>query len=133
VNFRPLGDRVLIRPEKPSDISDGGIHLVEARKPDECGEIVAVGVHPRRALMESVADWLDEHYDSWMEAETQEDAEPYVDAARWLREHTVSECSVKVGDTVLFSWASGQEITVDDGKETYLLMRESDLLAVLED
>jgi co-chaperonin GroES (HSP10) len=40
---------------------------------------------------------------------------------------------VKVGDTVLFSWASGQEITVADGQETYLLMRESDLLAVLED
>jgi co-chaperonin GroES (HSP10) len=50
VNFRPLGDRVLIRPEKPSDISDGGIHLVEARKPDECGEVVAVGEsrHPRK-------------------------------------------------------------------------------------
>jgi co-chaperonin GroES (HSP10) len=46
VNFRPLGDRVLIRPEKPVSTSPktrGGIHLVEARKPDECGEVVAVG------------------------------------------------------------------------------------------
>jgi co-chaperonin GroES (HSP10) len=50
-----------------------------------------------------------------------------------LRDLVRKEPSVKVGDTVLFSWASGQEITVDDGKETYLLMRESDLLAVLED
>ena len=37
---------------------------------------------------------------------------------------------VKVGDTVLFSWTSGQEVLIDD--ERYFLMRESDVLAVLE-
>ena len=37
---------------------------------------------------------------------------------------------VKVGDTVLFSWQSGQEIYIED--ERYFLMRESDILAVLE-
>lgn len=37
---------------------------------------------------------------------------------------------VKVGDTVVFSWQSGQELR-EDG-ERYLLMRESDILAVLE-
>lgn len=38
--------------------------------------------------------------------------------------------SVKVGDVVLFSWTSGQEIYLDGAK--YLLMREDDLLGVLE-
>jgi chaperonin GroES len=38
--------------------------------------------------------------------------------------------SVKLGDTVLFSWTSGQDIRVNG--ERFLLMRESDLLAVLE-
>jgi chaperonin GroES len=38
--------------------------------------------------------------------------------------------SVKVGDVVLFSWTSGQEIRVNG--ERFLLMREADLLAVLE-
>jgi co-chaperonin GroES (HSP10) len=37
---------------------------------------------------------------------------------------------VKIGDYVVFSWASGQEIHVDD--EKYLLMRESDILCVLD-
>jgi co-chaperonin GroES (HSP10) len=130
VNFRPLGDRVLIRPEKPSDISEGGIHLVEARKPDECGEVVAVGEcrHPRKEEAEEIAAWLDspavgsDFNEEWIEK-----------GAAMLRDLVRKEPCVKVGDTVLFSWASGQEITVDDGKETYLLMRESDLLAVLED
>lgn len=45
--------------------------------------------------------------------------------------HTIYRVSdVKVGDTVLFSWQSGQEIMIDDSR--YLLLRESDLLAVLE-
>jgi chaperonin GroES len=38
--------------------------------------------------------------------------------------------SVKAGDSVIFSWSSGQEIYIND--ERYLLMREADILAVLE-
>lgn len=37
---------------------------------------------------------------------------------------------IKVGDTVVFSWNVGQELQIDDAR--YLLMRESDVLAVLE-
>src|SRR5688500_17103432 len=43
--------------------------------------------------------------------------------------HTVP-LTVKVGDLVVFSHLSGQELTVDG--ERFLLMRESDLLAVYE-
>ena len=45
--------------------------------------------------------------------------------------HTLYKVAdVKAGDTVLFSWNVGQEVFLDD--ERYLLMRESDILAVLE-
>lgn len=37
---------------------------------------------------------------------------------------------VEVGDSIVFSWTAGQEIYVDD--ERFFLMRESDVLAVLE-
>lgn len=37
--------------------------------------------------------------------------------------------SVKVGDKVLFGKYSGTEVTID--KEDYLIMRESDVLAVI--
>jgi chaperonin GroES len=42
---------------------------------------------------------------------------------------TVIKPEVKVGDTVLYGKYSGTEVSVD-GKE-YLIMRESDLLAVI--
>ena len=38
--------------------------------------------------------------------------------------------SVKVGDVVVFSWQSGQEVTI--AGERFILMREDDILGVLE-
>ena len=38
---------------------------------------------------------------------------------------------VKVGDYVVFSWQSGQEFLLAD--ERFLIMREADLLAVVEE
>lgn len=38
--------------------------------------------------------------------------------------------SVQVGDTVLFSYSSGQEVLIDD--ERFLILREDDIHAVLE-
>lgn len=38
--------------------------------------------------------------------------------------------SVKVGDTVIFGYDAGQEVRIDD--ERYLLIRDEDLIAVLE-
>lgn len=40
--------------------------------------------------------------------------------------------SVKVGDHVIFSWQVGQEITLNLGEARHLLMREADLMAVIE-
>lgn len=40
---------------------------------------------------------------------------------------------VKVGDRVLFSWMAGQEVIEDATGERLLLMREEDLLAVVEE
>ncbi len=37
---------------------------------------------------------------------------------------------VQVGDTVAFSWQSGQEVYIDEDR--FFLLRESDILAVLE-
>ena len=42
---------------------------------------------------------------------------------------TIVEMTVKAGDTVLYGKYSGTEVT-HDGKE-YLIMRESDILAIL--
>lgn len=38
---------------------------------------------------------------------------------------------LQIGDHVVFSWASGQDVIVD--QERYLVMREADVLAVIEE
>ncbi len=50
-----------------------------------------------------------------------------------IRELVNHQSAVAVGDYVVFSWTAGQEVWVEDGQERYLLMRESDILAVVED
>lgn len=41
-------------------------------------------------------------------------------------------CAVQPGDDVLFSWQAGQELWIDEGRERLLILREEDLLAVVE-
>lgn len=42
-----------------------------------------------------------------------------------------TKTGVQVGDTVLFSWQSGQELYVGDDSQRFLVMLEDDLLAVI--
>jgi co-chaperonin GroES (HSP10) len=135
VMLKPLGDRVLIKPLAQPTVSESGlIHIVEHRKPDEIGTVVAVGTptHPRKVEAEQVATDL-KHLDYYACDNDEACTCGACDAARLLRDLVRREPCVKVGDTVLFSWASGQEITLNDGEERYLLMRETDLLAVVEE
>jgi chaperonin GroES len=48
-----------------------------------------------------------------------------------LEDGSRSELQVKVGDRVIFSSYGGETLNVDD--EELLLMREDDILAVIED
>lgn len=128
MKFRPIGDRVLIKPEKNAEMSESGLlHLVEHRKPETMGTVVAVGLaeHPLKAEAESIADEIAPLISS-LGLDLQDRA---VDMLRRL---VAREPSVKVGDDVLFSWMAGQELILEDD-ERYLLLRESDILAVLED
>lgn len=124
--LRPLGDRVLIRPDKPSEQTESGLWLSEHRKPENMGTVVAVGLcpHPLKHEATTLATRLEAMKDHEDEDTT------ILDAANLLRDVTRREPSVRVGDDVLFSWTVGQEIFVEE--ERYLLMREGDILAIVE-
>jgi chaperonin GroES len=53
-----------------------------------------------------------------------------VGTGRIMDDGTVVALSVKVGDTVLFSKYGGTEIKI--GGEEYIILREDDVLAILE-
>ena len=128
MNLRPLHDRVLIKPEKNPEQTDSGLWLSEHKKPEQTGTVVAVGTceHPRKAQAELHADFLETKIDGFAVSRGFSVSETAV----LLRELVARAPLVKEGDYVVFGWNVGQEIRIDD--ETYLLMRETDILCVLE-
>jgi chaperonin GroES len=120
--LRPLNDRVLIKPHKNPDVTETGLILPEQRSEQYMemqGTVIAVGrqTHPKQQAAFDLADDIKRH--------------GYSDgAANLIRSLVRKTPVVKAGDDVLFSWTAGQEITVEDDR--YLLLREDDLLAVLE-
>jgi chaperonin GroES len=94
MNLKPLGDRVIVKPKAPAEVTKGGIILPDTaqEKPME-GEIIAVGNGKTDDTGKKIA------------------------------------MDLKVGDKVLYGKYSGTEVKLND--EEYLIMRESDVYAVI--
>ena len=134
MTLRPLGDRVLVRPIGPPERTESGLHLVEHRKPEQMGVVVAVGhpSHPLKDDTETLADELDLASDL-LHGSVHGDASGAVsEGACRLRHLVAREPCCAVGDTVLFSWMAGQELLLHDTDERLLIIPETDLLAVIE-
>jgi chaperonin GroES len=94
VSLKPLGDRVVVKPQPKDEMTSSGIVLPDTAsdKPQE-GSVLSVG--PGRVL----------------------------DSGKRLK------MEVKAGDMVLFAKYAGSEVKLDS--EDYLVIRESDLLAIV--
>jgi co-chaperonin GroES (HSP10) len=126
----PLGDRILIRPDTVAQtVTESGIALVEEDPDETTGTVVAVGRprHPRKDEAFALADLVAGYA---MIGETPGRRVVFMDAAQLLRELTGREPVVQVGDRVGFARYGGQELRLNH--ERYLLLREADLLVVLE-
>jgi chaperonin GroES len=95
MKFRPLHDRVLVKPLEQETKTAGGIIIPDTAKEKPMqGEIIAAGAGARG-----------------------EDGK-------------VTPLDVKAGDKVLYGKWSGTEVKIEG--QTLLIMRESDLLGVIE-
>ena len=93
--FKPLGDRVAVKPLPAEEKTAGGLYVPDtAKEKPQRGTVVAVG-------------------------------EGRVENGERI------QMSVKEGDAVLYGKFSGTEITLDG--EDLLIMKESDLLGLIED
>lgn len=94
-NIRPLGDRVVVKPDAKEETTRSGIIIPDTakEKPQE-GTVTAVG------------------------------------SGRLLDNGGRSMMELREGNHVLYAKYGGTEIILDD--ETYLVLRESDVLAVLD-
>ena len=95
MQFRPLGDRVLVRRVEEDEKTKGGIIIPDTakEKPQE-GKVIAAGTG-------KVGD-----------------------------DGKKIPLDVKAGDKILFGKYSGSEVKIDD--KEYLILREEDVLAILE-
>ncbi|WP_366656320.1 co-chaperone GroES [Fodinicurvata sp. EGI_FJ10296] len=93
--FRPLHDRVMVKPTEQDEVTKGGIIIPDTAKEKPMqGEVVAVGPGAR-----------DDN-------------------------GKVNPLDVKAGDRVMYGKWSGTEVKMDGAD--YLIMRESDLMGILE-
>ena len=96
MQLRPLGDRVLVKPEKAEQKTASGLYISSgAQEKPQRGEVIAVG-----------AGKLDDKGER-------------------------IPVDVKVGDVVIYGKYGGNEVKIDS--EEYLLMRDSDIYAVVEE
>lgn len=108
-NVRPLGDRVLVRVVGRERVTTGGIVLPDSvREESDRGVVLAAG--PGTPIVQR-------YDDSGMELRPEE----------WQR---FREVPVKEGEVVLFSPFAGSKVAV--GSDNYLLLREHDILGILE-
>ena len=93
--LRPLGDRVVVKPEAREEVTKTGIVIPDtAKEKPQQGSVIAVG------------------------------------SGRLLDNGDRAAMEVREGDQVLFAKYGGTEIILDD--ETYLVLRETDVLAVID-
>ena len=93
VNYKPLGDRVIIEPEAAEEVTRSGIVIPDsAKEKPQAGKVLSVG--PGR-----ISD-----------------------------EGKTLPLTVKAGDIVIYAKYGGTELKVEG--TTYLIVRESDILAI---
>ena len=143
VPFTPLGDRVVIKADVEDhapEVTEGGVVLaktlaaaVEGSDVEDSwfvGTVVAIGPLVNhfdvRAYVLRVLRLMTAEYD---ESSVFVDLEGLASKIEALPRDCPDP--IKVGDRCTFSWASGQQITVDGDR--FLIMRASDVLAVFED
>lgn len=137
MKLSPLSDRVLIKPDRAPDRTASGLWVQEDWKPEQTGTVVATGVvvHPRKAEAEALAALVEQWAHDWAYKGSDDFGNSTDDlkaAAQMLRALVSRKPQVRVDEDVIFSWQVGQEVWINDGEERYLLMREADILAVVD-
>lgn len=135
-------DRVLIRADRedkaPTQTASGlyvAQSLAAAVDGSDSGEswfvgtIVQIGPLVRRFdIRDTVFDWLTELIDHGHDMSVAELRALRIRIRALPQEHIDP---LKVGDRVVFSWASGQQIAI--GEDRYVLLRMDDILGIVEE
>ena len=113
MNLRPLQDRIIVKRVEEETKTAGGLFIPEtAKEKPQRGQVIAVG--DGKVNVRSLARYIENTAGNGKKTE----------------DGKVLPLDVKVGDIVLFGKYAGTEVKVDGND--YLMMREDDILAVVE-
>ncbi len=134
MSLKPLGHRVLIRPDEQPEQSDSGLILPQDRDHvSYSGTVVAVGNGPARdaRVREATIKMCVSIVEKVIPDGSSHLRGPVIRTIGALAGKTVTEPNLHVGDRVAFSAESGLTFT-EDGVE-YLVMNEDDVVVLVKD
>ena len=98
MQFKPIGDLIVVKREQSDSVSRGGIIIPHtAQKKSIRAQIIAVGL------------------------------------GKTLDNGVLIKASVKEGDTIIIGQYTDEKVTVKDGDQEYIFVKEKDVLCVLEE
>lgn len=118
MNYKCLGDRIVIKPVEKKEMTDSGLTLLENdRKQEPIGEVMSVGSGvPLHNIKLNITGDLSEEALTKLESIVQ-----IIEKGREMR--------VKVGDKVQYGAMAGCTVVIDD--EKYVLVREADVFGII--
>lgn len=139
--IRPLGHRIVIRPDQPAEASQGGILIPDAYRdmPAMSGIVQAVGdgcERDKRIRARTVARCLSILDEASIEAATPTEAILIAkeEIGRYLRDATDNAQHIcEVGQRVIFPMEAGHEIVLnEDTEHAVVIVSEDSILAVYD-
>lgn len=138
--LRPIGHRLLVLPDRPSEHTTSGIYIPDAYNdtPAMSGIVVRVGSgyeRDRRIRSAAIARCMAILDDSDVEAATGREAVVLAkeEMARYLRDAGGIESVASVGQRVVFPMEAGHELVLgEDSSNAMVLVAEDSVLAVFE-
>lgn len=138
--IRPLGHRIVVKPDKPVTASEGGILIPEQYQdvPAMSGIVLRVGdgaARDRRIRAATIARCLAMLDDAEREAATSAEA-LYVardELGRYLRDSGEMESVCAVGQRVIFPMEAGHELVLNEDTDgAVVIVGEDSILAVYD-
>jgi co-chaperonin GroES (HSP10) len=142
MGLKPLGSRLLVKPDRAPGQTDSGLIIPESSRkdPEMSGTVVSVGRGPdaaKRARCATIARCMRIVDEVAEQVPTSALRAAVIEALAAYELEQVSASGVKEGDTVCFPSTAGMKIDVDgerylalDEQDTVIMVKEDDCVAV---
>lgn len=134
MSLKPLGNRILVKPDTPETQTDSGLVLPDDRDHvPVSGIVVAVGDGPARdakirAAVISKCIGIVEEIGQLFKGDTSPELDMVTELGRYKNHAETFDSEIHVGDRVVYPVEAG--LTLTEGGETFILLNEDDVVVI---